>query len=538
MAQVFDSPLSFHNDIITTSTVKFTPKWQSNGIRSFLAVIEDMGERFVCEVYDRILGVLRLASGANLVPWCGTVDEVFYSAGFRTPFEILHDAGRPAVNNRWGIDPAYQLERTTLASRNQAKGLYLRSIATDPITGRYNILATPSDSSHTTRRTATSLQALELEEAHLASKSYTTTSTQDEEWSKPLSLEQRKQILEECEKALHTRPLSRPIKPTLNLLAKELTSFERFIPQFTNQRNYPLEVLRNPWNSKAAMEVPDGAAKSWRCANETFAEWVIIAVPEAQDKDTAILADVGCPCKPWTSSTVQTTSTRDEVTTPPGHLDKRENSLNEVLLAFQKRNGAVPELSLDSNIDHEANILVRNFASTAIDRSRFNLLADFKAQPVEFNSQLIREWVEIQSTDVLSKLVPDEPGQLHDWILDQYSYMIKNKPKPPLSEEAMDEYTALQTIAYHEKFINAVFCPLMREIKRWLLAVLDVRFLLFTDVSPDDFADKITRTFSEVLFSDMYMGTTKESDIRKFDKSQLEKILRAERKLLVLLGLP
>ncbi|KAF6198237.1 hypothetical protein GE061_007984 [Apolygus lucorum] len=131
--------------------------------------------------------------------------------------------------------------------------------------------------------------------------------------------------------------------------------------------------------------------------------------------------------------------------------DKRETSLNEVLLAFQKRNGAVPELSLDSEIDHEANVLVRNFISTAVDKSRLTLLGDFKSQPVEFNSQLIREWVESQPTGVLSKLVPDEPGLLHEWVLDQYLYMIKNKPKPPLTEEAMDEYTALQTIAYHEK---------------------------------------------------------------------------------------
>ncbi|APT35499.1 ORF2 [Nesidiocoris tenuis virus] len=135
-------------------------------------------------------------------------------------------------------------------------------------------------------------------------------------------------------------------------------------------------------------------------------------------------------------------------------------------------------------------------------------------------------------------ILPENPSSLYEWALNHYSYMIKSRPKPPLTEEAIDEYTALQTIAYHEKFINAIFCPLMREVKKRLLAILDPRFVLFTDMSPDDFADRLTRTFSEELFSKDYVGHVKESDIRKFDKSQQEKVLRAEQKVLMLFGFP
>lgn len=90
MAQVFDSPLSFHKDIISTSRVKFTPKWPNNGLQSFLAVIEDMGEQFVSDVQWRFVqaqsalnlndngsslslrsvGILAVIMGTNIHLYC------------------------------------------------------------------------------------------------------------------------------------------------------------------------------------------------------------------------------------------------------------------------------------------------------------------------------------------------------------------------------------------------------------------------------------------------------------------------------------
>ncbi|KAF6204076.1 hypothetical protein GE061_002416 [Apolygus lucorum] len=87
------------------------------------------------------------------------------------------------------------------------------------------------------------------------SESEASTSTQDDDWSQPLTAEQSRRIIEECERALNTPPLSRPSSPTVNNLAKELTSIERFVPTIGVQRVYPIEVLREREGSPSA-EVP------------------------------------------------------------------------------------------------------------------------------------------------------------------------------------------------------------------------------------------------------------------------------------------
>ncbi|KAF6207346.1 hypothetical protein GE061_018587 [Apolygus lucorum] len=71
--------------------------------------------------YVESLGVIRFSSGANVVPWCDSIDRLFGAPGFRSTFATLNDAGRPTVHNLWGIDPLYQMEWTTLAVRNSSK---------------------------------------------------------------------------------------------------------------------------------------------------------------------------------------------------------------------------------------------------------------------------------------------------------------------------------------------------------------------------------------------------------------------------------
>lgn len=77
-----------------------------------------------------------------------------------------------------------------------------------------------------------------------ASESEASSSTQDDDWSRLITKEEGKRIIEECERALETPPPSRSDSPTLKKLARELTTIDRFTPPFAFQRVYPIEVLR------------------------------------------------------------------------------------------------------------------------------------------------------------------------------------------------------------------------------------------------------------------------------------------------------
>lgn len=64
---------------------------------------------------------------------------------------------------------------------------------------------------------------------------------------------------------------------------------------------------------------------------------------------------------------------------------------------------------------------------------------------------------------------------------------------------AINTYASLQTILAHSKDINAIFCPIFKRLRERLMKLLDSRFMIFTDYSPQDFEDIINARFSPSL---------------------------------------
>lgn len=112
--------------------------------------------------------------------------------------------------------------------------------------------------------------------------------------------------------------------------------------------------------------------------------------------------------------------------------------------------------------------------------------------------------------------------------------MNKKNSKPILDPQKINEYPSLQTIVYHEKHINAIYCPLLREVKKRLLALLGPRFHVFTDISPEEFAKRLSKACPPEIVTGL---TALEVDISKYDKSQGSLTLLLECKLYSLLGL-
>lgn len=109
--------------------------------------------------YVESLGTLRLANGALVAPWCGTIDELYGAPDFRSPFVILAEAGRPLPHNTWGIDKGYLLAWQLLSNRNQSRAFTPRSPNYVSLDGKPNLLATRSDMEGE-KVIATSCQAL------------------------------------------------------------------------------------------------------------------------------------------------------------------------------------------------------------------------------------------------------------------------------------------------------------------------------------------------------------------------------------------
>lgn len=210
----------------------------------------------------------------------------------------------------------------------------------------------------------------------------------------------------------------------------------------------------------------------------------------------------------------------------------RPNTSVESLLAIIKRNLNVPEVqgcvySLDL-----AKAMHKSFVNSYIPPERRDLFHRMASLPIEPNAVNISEWLEGQPSQVVGNIGLSEP--LHTMSLNLYQFMIKSTVKPQLDVRAPYVYSSLQTIAYHSKEINAIFCPVFREIKDRLLKVLGEKFLIFCDQSPDEFADLISTRFS----ADMFYRPHMEVDMSKFDKSQGSAALDFEIMIMRSFGVP
>lgn len=146
---------------------------------------------------------------------------------------------------------------------------------------------------------------------------------------------------------------------------------------------------------------------------------------------------------------------------------------------------------------------------------------------------MLHDWSDSQKADLDKRVNPEYMMCDSDWAV--YNFMIKPNPKSDLTLSGVKKYAAVQTIVYHDKEINSIMCPIMRQVKKRLVAILNPKIKMFTDVSPEDFERSLNETFDSSVLGWRHKL---EVDISKYDKSQGELLLLAELEIYRMLGVP
>nr|DAZ87851.1 TPA_asm: hypothetical protein [Clonorsi virus 1] len=205
---------------------------------------------------------------------------------------------------------------------------------------------------------------------------------------------------------------------------------------------------------------------------------------------------------------------------------KRPETTTEVLLALLKRNCAVPKMVLTLPVITVAYRMVDRFFEAY-------LCGDPRQHFEQYSVGTFKEWLDNQPPGVGEMLEDyDVCGSLRN----QYSFIIKPTPKPKLDDNAAWEYSALQTVMFQDKAINAYFCPIFKALKRAIIHCLRPNILLYTDASPADFAKKVTAVVSPSQLGEHV--SFEEMDIGKYDKSQGVLALMVECEIMRRVGVP
>jgi len=210
---------------------------------------------------------------------------------------------------------------------------------------------------------------------------------------------------------------------------------------------------------------------------------------------------------------------------------ERNYHLREIMLALYKRNRNVPRYNSVVNFDETSDTMLDNLINRCFDQKKLQMV---NTQQITVGPGAITDWLVNQETSTLPLIVPD--FAIHNSAVNCYNFSIKRQPKPVLTVDAVSSYTALQTIVYHEKPINAIFCGIFREIKSRVHSSLKKHVKIYSDVS--------TAEFEEILNHDVPHHTISklseklEIDISKYDKSQQELALEFECKLMRFFKVP
>ncbi|APG77795.1 RdRp [Wuhan house centipede virus 1] len=194
----------------------------------------------------------------------------------------------------------------------------------------------------------------------------------------------------------------------------------------------------------------------------------------------------------------------------------------EVRLALEKRNLAVPKLSGTVDYVETSMNMLDRMIDQCFDQSKLQL---YNKEKITVSATDVHEWLRGQETFVTQQIVPDY--SIFQSAVNEYNYSIKRNPKPNLTVDATSTYAALQTIVYHEKPINAMFCVQFRKIKERITKCLKNYIYLYCDMSPSEFEAVLTENVDRVVavFSgdDSFLcdgENNMEIDISKYDKSQ------------------
>lgn len=203
--------------------------------------------------------------------------------------------------------------------------------------------------------------------------------------------------------------------------------------------------------------------------------------------------------------------------------DKRKTTQLESLLALQKRNQAAPDLQENVHATVLIEETMKKLKSVVYD------VGKIRADPIVNRAQMERWWRN-QSTAVQAKVVADV-RELHEIDYSSYMYMIKSDVKPKTDLTPQFEYSALQTVVYHEKLINSLFGPIFKEINERKLDAMQPHFVFNTRMTSSDLNDRVKFLNTEAAYDFV------EIDMSKFDKSANRFHLQLQLEIYRLFGL-
>nr|QHA33774.1 polyprotein [Atrato Virga-like virus 7] len=205
---------------------------------------------------------------------------------------------------------------------------------------------------------------------------------------------------------------------------------------------------------------------------------------------------------------------------------ERIRSLRESLLAYVKRNDAVPPAQAPVDPTAMVNMMIELFKGF-FDQEKLNNVASF---PINLTSESIYKWSKAQDRPV--DLDMDE--YLTEVNLSVYDFMIKPRAKPDLTPDSYKNYPALQTIASQPLKYNQLLCPIIKDLKEKILTCLLPKFKIFSDVTIDEFAGVMNSLYPLGFDNGSKIY---EFDVSKYDKSQDELALLFDAAVMRMFGI-
>lgn len=184
----------------------------------------------------------------------------------------------------------------------------------------------------------------------------------------------------------------------------------------------------------------------------------------------------------------------------------------ESVIAYSKRNFMVPDGQFTVDSHKKAEEIMGAIRKYTYRKDYQKLLDYYQKHPVRTSDLEISQWLEDQETNIVNAIYSDKA--FWEEGLDVYHAGLKRMPKANLTEDAWLKYPALQTIVFHPKRFNAVFCPIFKECKNRIRNLMAEETVFFSDMSPKELGELITRK------RPCLNGMTGEGDISKFDVCQ------------------
>ncbi|XP_026285266.2 uncharacterized protein LOC113211176 [Frankliniella occidentalis] len=193
----------------------------------------------------------------------------------------------------------------------------------------------------------------------------------------------------------------------------------------------------------------------------------------------------------------------------------RDKTRLELLYAVAHGNCSVAKLRALSDEGWVSGHMVDVFVDTYVAPEYSDMFAEFANEPIQIDEEAFNDWVKTKEDFKLGLMTDDAPFTYEEFK--KYDLSIKTTCKPTLTQACITTYSAPQVIAAQNQRCNALFGPYVRKAMNRLMHVLDPTFSIYTDCSPEEYANILSQSFPPDLLDH---SCKTELDISEYDKSQ------------------